>query len=138
MQKTKDGWQLPYVIGAGNYEYKFIVDGNWIIDPANPLTVDNEEGTKNSYLIVDPNYTFRLKGYADAKSVFLAGDFNNWSPATLVMKKDGNDWVFSVHLFTGKHRYKFIVDGNWIIDPSNKLWEENEYGTGNSVIWINE
>jgi hypothetical protein len=138
MQKTNNGWQLPYVIGAGNYEYKFIVDGNWITDPANPLTVDNEGGTKNSYLIIDPNYTFRLKGYADAQSVFLAGDFNNWSPKTLAMKRDGDDWVFSVHLFAGKHLYKFIVDGSWIIDPSNKLWEENEYGTGNSILWIDK
>jgi len=54
------------------------------------------------------------------------------------MKRDGNDWVFSVHLFAGKHLYKFIVDGSWIIDPSNKLWEENEYGTGNSILWIDK
>lgn len=136
MQKTGDGWQLPYVTGPGNYEYKFIVDGKWITDPVNPLTVNNEAGTKNSYLIIEPNYTFRLKGYSNARSVFLAGDFNNWSPQTLAMGKEGNDWVFSVHLYAGKHLYKFIVDGKWMIDPGNKLWEENEYGTGNSIVWI--
>ena len=138
MNKTATGWELPYVIGGGNYEYKFIVDGNWITDPANPLTVNNETGSKNSYLIIDPNYTFHLKGYGQAKAVFLAGDFNNWSPQTFAMHKEGDDWVFSIHLFAGKHLYKFVVDNNWIIDPNNKLWEQNEYGTGNSIIWINK
>jgi hypothetical protein len=138
MTKTNDGWELPYVIGAGNYEYKFIVDGTWITDPANPLIVNNEGGIKNSYLIIDPNYTFRLKGYGNATSVFLAGDFNNWSSQTLRMTKDGDDWIFSVHLFAGKHLYKFIVDGKWIVDPGNKFWEQNEFGTGNSIVWIDK
>ena len=52
------------------------------------------------------------------------------------MKKDGDDWIFSLHLDPGKVRYKFIIDGKWIIDPGNKQWEQNEYGTGNSVIWM--
>ena len=138
MNKTNEGWELPYVIGPGNYEYKFIVDGNWITDPANPLKVDNEVGTKNSYLIIDPNYTFRLKGNSKATSVFLAGDFNNWSPQTLAMQRQGDEWLCRVHLFAGKHLYKFIVDGKWIIDPGNKLWEENQYGTGNSIVWIEQ
>jgi len=138
MTNTDNGWQLPYVIGAGNYEYKFIVDDKWITDPANPLIVNNENSIQNSYLIIDPNYTFRLRGYSKATSVFLAGDFNNWSPQALRMIKDGEDWIFSVHLFAGKHLYKFIVDNKWIIDPGNKLWEQNEYGTGNSIVWIDK
>ena len=52
------------------------------------------------------------------------------------MKRIGEEWVFSVHLSIGKHLYKFIVDGKWMIDPGNPLWEDNEYGTNNSVIWI--
>jgi hypothetical protein len=37
----------------------------------------------------------------------------------------------------GNSEYKFIVDGKWILDPDNKLYEENQYGTGNSVLCIN-
>ena len=68
--------------------------------------------------------------------MYIAGDFNDWSPNSFPMRKDGDDWVFTVHLHIGKHLYKYIIDGNWVIDPGNKLWEQNEYGTGNSVIWI--
>lgn len=135
MTRTATGWELPYTLGAGNYEYKFIVDGKWISDPANAMT-SGESG--NSYLIIQPNHTFRLKGYGNAKKVSIAGDFNNWEENAFVMKRDGEDWIFSVHLSAGKHLYKFFVDGKWIIDPSNKLWEQNEYGTGNSVIWVKE
>ncbi|MES2775011.1 MAG: glycogen-binding domain-containing protein [Bacteroidota bacterium] len=137
MHKTSTGWELPYNLGAGNYQYKFIVDGNWILDPGNPLTAATD-GITNSYLIISANYTFRLKGMAGAKSVFLAGDFNNWAPNILAMKKDGQDWISSVYLAPGKHKYKFIVDGKWITDPNNKTWEQNEEGTGNSVIWIDK
>lgn len=136
MKKTDRGWELPYVLGKGNYEYKFIVDGKWIADPANPPYGNNKEA--NSLLVLSPNYTFRLKGYAGAQSVYLAGDFNNWNPSSMAMRKENDDWVFSVYMSKGKHLYKFIVDGKWIIDPDNKLWEQNEHDSGNSVIWFNE
>jgi len=137
MNKTATGWEFPYALGSGNYEYRFIVDGKEMPDPGNPVTVNNN-GSLNSYLVLDPNYTFRLKGHSDAKQVFLGGDFNNFSTNALAMKRAGDDWVFSLHLSRGKHIYKFIVDGNWIKDPDNPLWEQNRYGTGDSVIWIGE
>ena len=133
MNKTSKGWELPYTLGAGNYQYKFIVDGKWITDPNNFLS---SPGSGNSFLIIDPNYTFRLKGYKDAKQIFLAGDFNNWDPKAYAMKKEGEDWVLPVHLSLGKHLYKFIVDNKWMNDPNNPLWEQNEYGTGNSILWL--
>lgn len=131
MKKTATGWELPYNIGPGNYEYKFIVDRKWIADPANNAT--GNDG--NSFLVVDPNYKFKLFA-PNAKKVMLVGDFNGWNPNSIPMQKEGDSWAFRLHLLPGKHRYKFIVDGEWIKDPANKLWEENEYGTGNSLVWI--
>lgn len=135
LTKTATGWELPYVLGPGNHAYKFIVDGQWMADPANPLTAADKS---NSYVIIAPNYQFRLKGYPRAKAVYLAGDFNDWGPNTLAMQKQGNEWVIPVHLSMGKHQYKFIVDGEWIRDPANKLWEQNEHGSGNSIIWMDK
>jgi hypothetical protein len=135
MKKNSTGWELPYVLGPGNYEYQFIVDGQRMPDPANPPLTRNGDKDK-SVLILGPNYTFHLKGYENATNVFLAGEFNDWSTNSLAMKKDDNGWSFTVHLSEGKHLYKFIVDDKWIIDPFNKLWEQNEYNTRNSVLWI--
>ena len=37
----------------------------------------------------------------------------------------------------GVCRYKFVVDaGEWILDPSNKQIEENEFNTGNNVLTV--
>jgi len=138
MNKTATGWELAYTLGGGNYGYKFKVDGKWIIDPGNPLMSDSLGDKGNSYLIIEPNYTFRLKGFSNAKSIFLAGDFNNWNPRAFSMRHENDEWIFKVHLSAGKHLYKFIADGKWILDPYNKLWEQNEYGTGNSIIWIDK
>jgi 1,4-alpha-glucan branching enzyme len=133
MRKTAKGWELPYTLGPGNYQYKFIVDGKWITDPADPLFVSNRDNhTINSFLIIQPNYTFRLKGYPNAKAVYVAGDFNDWTPDGLKMQRVGDAWVFNVHLSVGKHLYKFIVDDKWMKDPANPLWEDND----NSVLWM--
>ncbi|HEX5653775.1 MAG TPA: hypothetical protein VFX58_11915, partial [Chitinophagaceae bacterium] len=136
MQKTGEGWQFHYTLGPGNYEYGFRVDGYWATDTGNQQVITEPGKIAASSFVIDPNYTFRLKGFGDASAIYLAGDFNNWSPTSMPMKKEGNEWVITVHLSAGKHLYKFIVDGKWILDPANKLWEENEHHTGNSVIWI--
>lgn len=132
MQKTDSGWVIPYSLGHGNYEYVFEVDGKKVNEPGN-ITASG-----NSILMIAPNYTFRLKGFEHAKQIYLSGDFNGWSPNAFAMKREGNEWVLSVHLYPGKHLYKFVVDDQWIIDPNNELWEENEFGTGNSVMWVKE
>lgn len=135
MNKDNSGWFLPYVLAKGMYEYKFIVDGQWIQDPGNPYHAGyNPDG--NSIVAFKPNHIFELNGYPEAKRVVLSGNFNNWSHDWYPMIKEGGRWIFPIYLSPGKYTYKFIVDGNWIIDPANELWEENEHGTNNSVIWI--
>jgi hypothetical protein len=133
MNKVPGGWELKYVLGEGNYEYQFIVEGTPIPDPAIGADTKNNKTTS---LVLKPNYTFRLKGFDNARQIYLAGDFNNWATGSLRMKKENEEWTVTVNLSPGKHLYKFIVDGKWIIDPANKLWEQNEHNTGNSVIWI--
>ena len=135
MIKKGDTWIFPGTFPAGNYQYKFVVDGGWIRDPANPLAAIGG-GVVNSFVSVKPNHTFVLKGYGDAKSVHLSGNFNNWDKFGYTMEHKGDEWVISVRLQPGKCLYKFVVDNNWIRDPDNKLWEENPQHTGNSVFWM--
>jgi len=135
MNKTDHGWELPYVIGAGNYEYKFIVDGKWMPDPANPVTTGSGEFV-NSCITVKPNFTFKLKQFPDAKNVIVTGSFNGWSRDSYQMARKDGAWVYNLYLKPGKYTYKFIVDGQWMIDPANEDWEENSEGTGNSVVWV--
>jgi len=82
------------------------------------------------------NTTFRLKGYADASIVALAGSFNGWNQSEYILGREGDEWVCRVDLEPGKHAYKFIVDGNWLLDPANPNTEDDDYGVKNSVIIV--
>jgi len=135
MSKVEGGWELPYVLKPGNYQYKFLTDGKWTTDPGNPYTTGSGNFT-NSFRPVKPNHLFVLEGYQDAKSVIVTGSFNGWSNTEYRMVNRSGKWTFPIWLKPGKTSYKFIVDGKWILDPANSLWDKNEYGTGNSVLWI--
>jgi hypothetical protein len=82
------------------------------------------------------NTTFRLKGYADASVVALAGSFNKWNESQFIFGREGDEWICRIDLEPGKHAYKFIVDGNWLLDPANPNSEDDEYGNKNSVIIV--
>ncbi len=41
-------WNKTVMIPPGKYEYKFLIDGNWIEDPQNHQTCPNCFGTLNS------------------------------------------------------------------------------------------
>ena len=82
------------------------------------------------------NTTFRLKGHDDASVVVLAGSFNAWNQSQLVFGREGNDWVCRVDLDPGVYQYKFIVDGDWLLDSSNPDTVEDEAGNVNNVLEI--
>jgi hypothetical protein len=135
MQKQDYGWLLPVVLIPGNHEYKFIVDGKWITDPANPLTTGHGD-FMNSLITIKPNYEFHLAGFDFAETVIVTGTFNNWNTKEYKMIRNESGWYFPIWLKPGKYLYKFFIDGQWYIDPGNEWWEENEFGTGNSVLWV--
>jgi hypothetical protein len=84
------------------------------------------------------NTTFKLKGYANARIVAVAGSFNNWNQSQYLFSKEGDEWVCRVDLPAGKHTYKFIIDGDWITDPANPTSEEDDRGNVNSVIVVKD
>jgi len=85
---------------------------------------------------VKGNTTFRLKGHAEASVVVLTGTFVGWSQSQLLFARDGDEWVCRVELDPGVYQYKFIVDGDWLLDPSNPDTAEDEAGNVNNVIEV--
>ncbi len=70
-----------------------------------------------------------------AKKVCLAGQFNDWDPKSMSMKK-GKDgaWKIKMKLPQGRYEYKYLVDGSWVQDLSNAETTPNPFGTKNCVI----
>jgi len=75
----------------------------------------------------------------DARTVFLAGSFNQWNPSATPMARSGEGkWVKELSLSPGCYEYQFIVDGCWT--PDLKAAEEmpNPFGGFNSVVEVSE
>jgi cyclomaltodextrinase len=67
-------------------------------------------------------FTFAPPASAGAIAhVYIAGDFNNWSPTETPMRQiDPGHWAITLHLTPGIHYYKFVINGtNWIPDPKS-------------------
>jgi 1,4-alpha-glucan branching enzyme len=72
-----------------------------------------------------------------AKSVSVAGSFNDWKPESAPLKPLGNGrWIGDLAVKPGRHEYLFVVDGQWLPDPKASETVENPYGGKNSVLIV--
>lgn len=79
----------------------------------------------------------------DAKSVYLAGSFNDWNPEETVMEEGGGIRKTELQLAPGRYEYKFVVDGRWCCDPARDDHDssvaecvQNPFGTLNRIIEV--
>jgi hypothetical protein len=81
---------------------------------------------------------FRLEGHSLAASVALTGSFVSWAgtapPAIAFTKGVDGAWTGSYDFPAGEHQYKYIVDADWIVDPTNPDQADDGFGGKNSVI----
>jgi 1,4-alpha-glucan branching enzyme len=72
-----------------------------------------------------------------AKSVCVAGTFNDWHPgATEMVKMSRNLWEKEIVLEPGDYQYRLVVDGVWQADPACSESVSNGYGECNSVLHV--
>ncbi len=74
----------------------------------------------------------------NAETVYITGEFTNWSREGVRMIRDVKDglWKITLHLDPGEYEYRFIVDGVWIKDPNNMDSVLNEFGQENSLLIV--
>jgi hypothetical protein len=74
----------------------------------------------------------------NAARVSIVGDFNNWNPTTLPMRRsaDGRLWEVEVRLPLGRYNYAFLVDGRLARDPDAPSAADDDFGTPNSVLMV--
>ena len=68
--------------------------------------------------------------------VYVAGSFNNWNPRAHPLQEDCRKGFYrtAVQLPRGRHEYKFLVNGQWRVDPACLAWASNTHGTVNCVL----
>ncbi|XP_015967043.1 protein PTST homolog 2, chloroplastic [Arachis duranensis] len=66
-----------------------------------------------------------------ASQVYLVGSFDGWSTQRKMEKSNTGMFSLNLQLYPGKYEIKFIVDGEWKVDPlrpivvTNKGYENN-------------
>lgn len=74
---------------------------------------------------------------AKARSVKIAGTFNNWNTkANPLIKGLQGIWRISISLKPGRYQYRFYVDGQWRDDPKAKEHVSNEFGSQNACLTV--
>jgi 1,4-alpha-glucan branching enzyme len=81
--------------------------------------------------------TFAME-LAAAKDIYIAGDFNDWqiNDESRLNRSENGCWEKQMKLPHGRYRYKFVVDGEWMVDSKNQVSEINAFGSFNSVMEI--
>ena len=72
-----------------------------------------------------------------ARSVVVAGDFNEWRTDATPLVDDDGDGVFvgTVSLARGTYDYMFVVDGErWVPDPYASQYRDDGFGQHNAVL----
>lgn len=59
-QDSSEDWVRTIPLSAGTYEYCLVVDGQWMLDPMNELSVENRFGGRNSVRTVAPGPAVHL------------------------------------------------------------------------------
>lgn len=98
------------------------------------------EETKMKYSTSQVKRKVLFKLTASAGSVVsVAGTFNKWDPKANPMKATAAQpgaFSVTVPLLPGKYEYKFVVNGDWQVDPACRESVDNKLGSRNSVIVI--
>jgi hypothetical protein len=73
-----------------------------------------------------------------ARSVAVAGDFNEWDARHVLEDPDADGvWTGRVPLRPGVHQYMFVVDGTeWVTDPGAERWTDDGFGNRNAVLAV--
>ena len=133
-----------FVLTDGEIAHKFNRDAKGLVQS---LTIEGSGAAPQGRsvtakkLVLPPasvkgNTSFRLKGYPNARIVAVAGSFNEWKQSQVLCAKESAEWVCRLDLAPGKYTYKFIIDGDWILDPDNPTTEDDERGFTNSVLVV--
>lgn len=151
---TKDAsgvWSKTVSLKPGYYGYKFVVNAkDWVFDPKNAARKKDGE-YENSAISVGGAQPAASGGklpvvfhYADskAKTVHLAGEFNDWLDNVdgkvsgknewLLQSDSAGNWKYTAQLPPGRYKFKYVIDGErWEQDP--KAPASND---GNSIIEV--
>ncbi|MFQ5536000.1 MAG: hypothetical protein ACE5GJ_00990 [Gemmatimonadota bacterium] len=99
---------------------------------ASPSTAGTQPPAATPVIYVE----FRLTA-PGARSVAVAGDFDNWTGRPLSDPDGDGVWTGRIPVRPGVHAYMFVVDENqWVTDPEAELYADDGFGNRNAVLAV--
>jgi len=93
---------------------------------------DNARDTGHQLVPVRFEFT-----HPTARTVSVAGTFNEWHPTTKSMHPSGEGhWLKETALAPGNYEYCLVVDGQWMPDPLARESVANPFGGRNSILKV--
>lgn len=130
MQEENGKWVLEMPLNPGLYQYQVVVDGEWMLDPGNPVTVDNGIGGFNSQLTIGGGAEKEVEWelVQDADNSFLLIE----KKGKVVVEALWENEKVEVLSMASKDRYMIVVPENaskldrshlriFVGDPSGKV-----------------
>jgi 1,4-alpha-glucan branching enzyme len=75
--------------------------------------------------------------HPDARSVALAGSFNEWSTASHPLSRQSSGvWTIVVELLPGEYPFMFVVDGQWVTPPVAEDYADDGFGRRNGIVVV--
>ena len=148
MEEIDGIYEVVLSLDEGKYGYKFVVDGNWIVDENAAEFIDDGYGGKNSIIYVGNkneidalrkvSFTYKPKNIV--KEVYLVGSMNDWNQkSNRMIEVEKGIYSISLLLKQKEYHYKFLEDGiNWVSDENASEFVDDGFGGKNSVIIIND
>lgn len=103
LKKNGDRYEITFLLSPGAYQYLLVVDGEEMLDPANPIKIDNNIGGFNSLL--------KVEGPAGDAPVLFSNSFS-----------DGTCNLGFKNMISGVYAY---LDNNLLEQGQIKLKKEN-------------
>ncbi|MDD2548797.1 MAG: alpha-amylase family glycosyl hydrolase [Bacteroidales bacterium] len=136
LQNDNGVWRTNLLLNPGKYHYQLVVDGEWILDPANPNTVDNNIGGVNSVLQVGEGNTDLLPFIFTegcAKKQILIG-FENGVDELFVFWENSRLNSSFVCLTDAGASITIPANANGLKSSYMRVWAYNAEGESNDLL----
>lgn len=129
-------WETELSLTPGNYQYKLVIDGQWISDPANPDTVSNGIGGYNSLLragnLMSAKQPFLFTRDATVHTILIGGVekrddlivfWQNYRLPETLLYRDSSTLIIKIPRAASAFERSFI-----------RIWGSNQHGVSNDLL----
>ncbi len=133
------------------YQYKYLVDGQWLHDAVNPKVYQDRYGQSFSLAEIKSkpqreryitrssrgitHFQYIPTSGENIKTVFLTGSFNNWNTQSHQMQEENNTFILSLPLLKGQYTFCFFADGKFVVPENTTVYYLNV--TNDKVLVLN-